>query len=136
LPDEVAAALVQEGEVVGGGAVDVQVAAMQVTVAAGAEGDEVLRGGRALLAIVGEVVNVQVELVGAAGALAAVAVAPQDVDALFWSEVAGAGVVPVGLVDLEVLAARRVFQGAMFRAERSAFSARTWVWRCWARWSC
>ena len=91
LPDEVAAALVQEGEVVGGGAVDVQVAAMQVTVAAGAEGDEVLRGGRALLAIVGEVVNVQVELVGAAGALAAVAVAPQDVDALFWSEVAGAG---------------------------------------------
>ena len=45
----------------------------------------------------------QVKLVGAAGALAAVAVAPQDVDALFWGEVARAGVVPVGFVLLDDL---------------------------------
>ncbi len=83
-------------------------------------------------------VDVQVELVGAAGALAAVAVAPQDVDSFVGGEVAGAGVVPVGFVfldDLEVLvgaiwAARRAFQGAMFRAERSASSARASVCCC------
>ena len=49
LPGEVAALAIEEGEVVGGVALDVQVAVVEVAVAAGAEGDEVVGRGGALL---------------------------------------------------------------------------------------
>lgn len=61
---------------------DGEVAVVEVFVAAGAQGDEVVRLGLAAVGVVDDVVDFQPEGVGAAGDGAAVAVASQDFAAL------------------------------------------------------
>jgi hypothetical protein len=84
---------VVEGEVVGGLALDVEVALVHISVAFGAEADEVVGHGLALVGVEFDVVDLEKEVVGAAGGFAAVAVAADELGALGGGGQAGFGVV-------------------------------------------
>jgi len=90
---EVASVGVVKGEVVGGVALDVEVALVHISVAFGAEAEEVVGHGLALVGVEFDVVNLEEEVVGAAGGFAAVAVAADELGALGGGGQAGFGVV-------------------------------------------